>query len=291
MRARTLRRPILLALALTALGQYPAAAEAPHTIARQASVKSGFSTRLTPAYDAAVTAYFAAMTVQPDATRKALLANLIQGLEADGIWSKLDWFVICAAHDRQAGRINARNPSQQLTEQGTLSFTTDQGFTGDGTSSYLSYGTTFTASGTMTLTSATIGTWSSNIVSSRADIGTLTNSDIYIVAAKNPLSIAARLMGSSSLAGPSGAQISERHLTTTRTGSTATLLMEGVDVLQSTIAPDAAPPTSNGGLLLGRVQFSDHTINVGYSGAYLTDTEVGKLHARLATYLNAIGLP
>jgi len=290
MRTRILKRLILLTLALSALGQMPVVAQAPYTIARQASIKSGFSARLTSAYDPAVTAYFAAMTVQPDATRKALLAELIQGLEGDGVWSKLDWFVICAAHNEQAALINAKNPGQSLAKNGTISFATDRGFTGDGTSGYLSYGTTFTASGVMTLSSATIGAWASNINSTRADIGTF-NNNIYIVSSKYPLSISARLMGAVSIAAANGAQVTERHLTITRNGSAVTLLQAGSNIATATISPDAAPPNSNGGLLLGRAEYSDHTINVGYSCAYLTDIEVGKLHARLLTYLTAIGLP
>lgn len=291
MSARIARRLVLPALALTALGQNPAAAEAPHTIARQAALKSGFSTRLTAAFDPVVSKYFSKMSVQPDAARKKLIADLIQGLESDQVWSKLDWFVICAAHDEQAGLLNAVNPDQSLSENGGVTFTTDVGFNGNGTSAYLAYPTTFTATGTMTLTSATIGAWSSNLVSTRADIGTVGSTNVYLVTSSNSRSISGRLLGATGITPPVSAVASERHLTLSRTGSTLKLYEEGSLVATSTVAPDAAPPSANGALLAGRAQFSDHTVNVAYSGGSLTDTDVQNLHSRLAVFLSAIHLP
>jgi hypothetical protein len=89
-------------------------------------------------YDADAVLAFAAMTVQPDATRKGLYSDLIAGLKTDGVWTLLDWLVIPAAHDRQAGRLNLKQLTKSLTEFGgtldgtgaspNMLWTTDRGF-------------------------------------------------------------------------------------------------------------------------------------------------------------------
>lgn len=69
------------------------------------------ATGVTPTYDTDAAAYFAAMTVQPDATRKGLLNTLIVALKACGAWATYDFFYVGASHDAQAMRINAKNPA------------------------------------------------------------------------------------------------------------------------------------------------------------------------------------
>ncbi len=74
-------------------------------------------------------AYVAAMTVQPSNARKASIDTLIGNLKADGIWAKLDWFQLLAAHDAQAARINAINPAQIASLVGSPVFTKNRGYT------------------------------------------------------------------------------------------------------------------------------------------------------------------
>jgi hypothetical protein len=81
-------------------------------------------------YDADAQAYFAAMTASPDADRKALLDALIAGLKADGVWAKLDWISLFAAHDAQAARLNAKYPAQAFSVVGAPAFVADGGYTG-----------------------------------------------------------------------------------------------------------------------------------------------------------------
>lgn len=85
-------------------------------------------------------AFLAAMTVQPSPARKAVYAKLINSLKASGVWAKLDWLNLMAAHDEQAGRINAVNPAQVAVAANSPVFTVDRGFTGDGVAAYLDTG-------------------------------------------------------------------------------------------------------------------------------------------------------
>lgn len=70
-------------------------------------------------YSTEAEAYFAAMTAQPNTTRKNLLAAMIDGIVADGDWSSLDWLMV-ASHDAQAFRVNARNPAKVASEVATV---------------------------------------------------------------------------------------------------------------------------------------------------------------------------
>jgi hypothetical protein len=83
--------------------------------------------------------YFNRMTVAPSSARAALINALILGLQADGLWEKIDGIGLCKAHDRQAGRLNLRKGNWELSEVDTpnLTFVTDGYFQGNGTSSYL----------------------------------------------------------------------------------------------------------------------------------------------------------
>lgn len=87
-----------------------------------------------------VSALVAAMTVAPSAGRRDLYAALIDGLKADDIWDHLDWLTIFAAHDAQAARLNIRYPGKSAAIGGTVTFTADRGFTGDGATGGIDFG-------------------------------------------------------------------------------------------------------------------------------------------------------
>tara|TARA_R110002020_G_C16034348_1_gene753176 strand:+ start:83 stop:778 length:696 start_codon:yes stop_codon:yes gene_type:complete len=46
------------------------------------------------------------MTVPPSTARETAICELVTGLKADGIWSKLDLLYVMAAHDMQAASLN-----------------------------------------------------------------------------------------------------------------------------------------------------------------------------------------
>lgn len=117
----------------------------------------------TGSYSAEAQAVFAAMTTPPDSTRKSLIDACIVGLKSDGVWSLLDALQVYAAADSQAARVDWILPSRIATLTNAPTFTTDRGFTTDGTSNFLdtlfnpSTGTNFLQN------SASFGVWSRTI--------------------------------------------------------------------------------------------------------------------------------
>ena len=88
--------------------------------------------------DSGTRALRAAMTVPPPPGRLWVIDQTIRQLKQHGIWQKLDLFYVLAAHDAQAARLNWKNPSlYACTEVNSPTFTKDQGYAGNGTTSYL----------------------------------------------------------------------------------------------------------------------------------------------------------
>jgi hypothetical protein len=83
------------------------------------------------------------MTTPPDATNAGYQDTLVKALKTAGVWSLADVIYVTAIHTNGGGEayINWKNPgTHDLTDPGSTSptFTAYQGFTGDGTSDYLS---------------------------------------------------------------------------------------------------------------------------------------------------------
>ncbi|RTE91924.1 hypothetical protein [Bradyrhizobium sp. LVM 105] len=119
----------------------------------------------------------AAFSPAPTNARKALIDNLVGGLKSAGIWSALDLFYVTAAAASQNGRVNWKNPGTfDLIEVSSPTFAADQGYTGNGSSSYLRTQYTPSTNGVnFTLNSASAWAWSrTNLASAGADLGNAT---------------------------------------------------------------------------------------------------------------------
>lgn len=113
------------------------------------------------ALDPAAVALFAAMNVQPSSARKALINNAISSLKSFGVWSTKDLIYATAAHDSQAGLLNWKNPgTNTITAVNSPTFTTDRGYTSDGSTSYLNTGIAPSALTQFTQNSANVNVWS-----------------------------------------------------------------------------------------------------------------------------------
>ena len=100
-----------------------------------------FRRMMSPSYLPEAKALFSAMTLQPSGARKSLIDRTIRSLKAGGVWSALDALYVTAAHDEQAAKINWKDPgTYDLTAVNSPTFTTDRGFAGDGSTSYLKTG-------------------------------------------------------------------------------------------------------------------------------------------------------
>lgn len=243
-----------------------------------------------PSYDPAATAYFDAMTVQPNATRKGLINDLITGLKADGVWALLDWLNLAAAHDEQAARINMINPAQIATSHGTVSFTVDRGATSDGSTGYWDTGVS-PATGTphYTQNNCHAGVWLGTDLSGvQVDIG---NARMFI-RARNGTAMQGNFQGgfahsgSGTLPGPT----SIGHSAFSRTASTTTEIYKdgagiatnataSIEVISNTITLMANSGSSH----------SPRRHQAGHWGASLTPAQMAALYGRFNTYMTAIG--
>lgn len=256
--------------------------------------------RATGGGDPDALAYFAAMSVQPDDTRKGLLNDLIVALKDDGLWSKLDWLQLLAAHDAQAGRINLRNPSQVAVAVNSPAFTADRGFAGDGATSYLNTGwnPTTASSPKFAQNDAHMGLWVGTNVSAagQVDIG---NSSSCAIISRNgaSLQVAANSLTTSTLSGIAtsvGHSLWARDGATTGAGYRDGVLLGTISTTSN--APANAPiligcrnGSTNGGAT--PVAHSTRRIAAAHWGSTLDATDAAALYAILSAYMTAIGAP
>lgn len=250
-------------------------------------------------YEAEATAYFAAMSVAPDDTRKGHLNTLIASLKTAGVWAKLDWLCIHAAHDEQAGRVNAVDPTEVATAVNSPTFTTDRGFTGNGSSSYLNSGWNPT-SGTHVFAqnSANIGVWGGTdvVATGQTELG-----NIYarLNSAYDATRISVATQNTGALVTPGGTPTSIGHLMGSRTGASALQYYKNGSAYGSalTTASIAVPNSpmlicaynTNTGGLAGPSQYTTRRIQATHWGAALDGTEAAALYNALSTYMTAVG--
>lgn len=236
-----------------------------------------------PVYDTDAQAYFNAMAVQPDATRKGLLNDLITGLKTDNVWSKILWMSI-ASHTAQAFRINMKTPAQVATEVNAPTYTVDQGYAGDGVSAYLETnvaGTALTATDTslfiLPRVQSAIRTGNIGYRAARHTLmhggSTLTQS--FLVSAATSLSTTNATNGQFACA--------------SRTGTSQTLqigtTVEDTDV----VSTDTLNNTNTIRILAASATFCTAQLSMAGFGLHLNNTDATNLRARVRTYLIAIG--
>ena len=264
---------------------------APALIASTALVRAPTVAAAAAGYDPEAQAAFDAMTVQPAAARKQLYSDLVAGLKTDGVWSKLDWLTILAAHDAQAARLNLRAPTKSLAAVNTPSFTTDRGYAGDALSSHLSFNEAFNATGNQyALNSATIGTWC-NLQGPKSGFRPLIGSSQSTRSYIRPNTAGngeARMNDSTSLnLGAAEAMTGSRFLT--RTGANARAYYRNGALSLSDTAVSNAIATGPAYLLRNGTEYADDRLAAAFTGGGITDAEAQAIHNRFSTFLTAIG--
>lgn len=248
-------------------------------------------------YSAEATALFAAMSVQPTTTRKGQIDALIVGLKSDGVWTKLDWLTVLAAHDAQAGRVNWVTPAQVASEVNAPTFEVDRGYTGNGTTSYLASGWTSAVVGAkMVLNNSSLFAWSRTDVNNtnQYDLGNARNQlNSRSLAAGGPVCRVNDGTGTGqTLASSIGLTVA------TRTDSANRSLYRNASLLGTNAQASVALGTSEMFILAQNNSVSPATVPANYStrqiavagwGSHLTADNVTALHTRLNTFLTAIG--
>jgi hypothetical protein len=232
--------------------------------------------------DADAEAYVAAMDVEPDDTRKGVIDDFFVGLKTDSLWAKIQWISLLAAHDAQAARINGKTPSEVASAVNSPTFTADQGYTGDGATSYLDTGIAGTA---VTATDGSLfifqNTESGN---SSATIG---NSGNLRIAGGSTAAHSIRIHTTASSTSTT-TSATDQFVIGCRSGTTQTIQVENTQEDSDTVG------TSSGGsanilMLTNSSTFSSVQLAVAGFGLAMTEADCDNLNTRIRTYLTAVG--
>lgn len=243
-------------------------------------------------YDADAVTYFAAMSVQPDATRRELLNDLIVGLKADSLWSLLDLLYLVAAHDAQAGRLNARIPgSYALATANSPTFTTDRGYAGDGTSSYLDTGfADNTGSVNWTQNSAAWGVYLNQQSGTSAAVGVSGSTSSRIIPRTSTNNMTVRIHGATEPIPPTVADGLGMSSGSRTSATSIAWYKNGAQTATNTSSASSAAVAGNVQLFRSSAGvFGAGRAAAMFLGAGLSDAQQAAIYSRIVTYLTAIG--
>jgi hypothetical protein len=237
--------------------------------------------------------------------RKTTVNNLIVGLKADGIWTKLDRLYILAAENTQSALTDLKG-LVLATANGPPTFVVDRGYTGTDGSGTVWIDTGFNpalAGGNYTQNSAHLSAWSnSNIATVSGGVITgldgstgLPASNVYPQYADGNAYF--RINDAANSAGTANAN-STGHYIANRTGASlsggykngslfATLNQASgalVNFAGVAICADHNSSPSYG-------QGSGHQITMQSIGGGLSATDASNFYNRLRTYMTAVGVP
>jgi hypothetical protein len=240
-------------------------------------------------FDSDALAAFAAMDVEPSDSRKLLYNDLIVSLKDAGVWSKLTWLCMFAAHDDQAGLVNLINPTLEAAV-GTVmpTFTTDRGFRGASPNRALTTGQASTTVMPNQATSATMfavlqeqSTASFSPCGYRANRGELKHGG-SVPPTTRVFSVASVSATTNSADG--------QFVAATRNGTTIAINVNGVQEGSATAAYDNLNVANEARFLSESLtSFTNGVQAVGGFGNFLTEAECLALRNACNTYLTSIG--
>jgi hypothetical protein len=248
-------------------------------------------------------AAFLARTSGLDSTHINAYTDLIDGLVADGIWSKLDMLHVYATQDSTTALLNLVSTSFNGTANGSPTFTADRGFTGTNGSSTIYINTGFNAttapSPNYIQDSAHISAWSVTNVGTSAnpmmgayDSGGNKESDLYPKYTDNNTYI--RVNAGGGLPGAANSDPTGHYLAS-RTGSTALSGYKNGSSLLSNTSASHAPANLNvytlGSNKDGTANGSPHQCAMASIGSGLSSTDITNFYDRLRTFMTAVGVP
>lgn len=247
-----------------------------------------------PDYSTEATAYFAAMSVQPDATRKGLINTLISGLKTDGVWTGFDIFKIEAAHDAQAARLNAVAPASNVSSAvNTPTFTTDRGYTGDGSTSYVNLNWAPSAGVQFTQSNASLAIYvnggPNNAIDAEASIGVVGS---LIVPRSAAGVVRGRLNAATTVNATGGTSATRLGLTVLDRNVSTTIYRDGAangTLTGASTTRSSSIMYQNGLNNSGLSNATTDRIALVFSGRSFNSTEQTAIYSRILTFLTAIG--
>jgi hypothetical protein len=247
---------------------------------------------------------FLLRTTGLDIAHMVAYSNLINGLVADGLWTKFDMLHIYATQDSTTALLNLISSSYNGTINGSPTFTADRGFRGAEGSSTIYIDTGFNPSSAsspkFTLNSAHISAWAVDNAapgySQYAIMGLAGSSADTLIIPRSQFGGDARFRINASTETLYVRATQDGYFLANRSASNALQgYIDGVSVVTSSVA--------SSGLINGTITtLSTNGIGTGHFGgphqcaaasigSSLTSGEVLALRNRLRTYMTAVGVP
>lgn len=231
------------------------------------------------------------MTFTAQGRRVQLIDRLIRTLDNQGIWSLLDVFYVQAAHDSAAAKLNWKgNAAYDLTAVNSPTFTVDQGFAGDGATSYLASTWAPNAGVNFTQNNAAMGFWSrtsgqqtNNAMGSGTGAG-------YLLKSRSTSDLLNYRLNDASTQTLGAVTDGSGLVAVERTGVNATQgYRNGVAIGAAGAATSAAPSSVALNFDRANSLFSAVQGAAIFAGASLGAAGQANLYAALQTYMTAVG--
>jgi hypothetical protein len=232
------------------------------------------------------------MSPAPDNARKIVINDLIVSLIADGIWAKLDVLWVLAAHDAQAARLNWKTPASfALTAVNSPTFTTDRGYAGNGTTSYLDTGWDPATNGSnYTQNNASFGLWSRTSGQSAVNLMGTGTANVCTIVSRNTSDQSSHRINTAGLGVGAASLDGSGFWHAERTASSASAIYKNGALEVAGAQTSAALSSSD--FNLGRVnttQFATTQFAAAFMGASFSSGERSAFYTALQTYMTAVG--
>jgi hypothetical protein len=242
----------------------------------------------TAEYQAVITRAVALGYTLPSASVQTKQNTFLAALKTSGVWNKLDVFY-CFAQDgsKEFATINWKSPSaNQCTLVNSPTWTSNQGFTGNGTSSYID--TNYQASGTgnYTLNNASRYAYIRTLIANRVIDGvdsSTANSTTTFVSANQRINQSGGNLSASFDYSTSGAGMKSIH----RTSSTSVTCYNDTTASSGLTATSTGLVTSNQCILRSLSGYGSHQISMYAMGASMI-SENSDFVSAFATYLSSL---
>jgi hypothetical protein len=234
---------------------------------------------------------FLARTSGLDSTHTTAYTTLICGLVTDGVWARLDILYVFATQDSTTALLNLTSTTYSATAVSSPTFTADQGYLGNGTTSYVDLGfkASTAASPKYVQDDAVIFAWMNNNISGYVQsIGEIVTSVSYITLSNADALYYIINGGGQARAAAIGTTAGFASIE--RSSSTATATYWNGSSLSTASLTSSAVPTQDFIVLGSAASFYALQASAAGGGKSLGSTLQTALYSRLATYRTAVGL-
>lgn len=247
--------------------------------------------RLSPPLRTPTRDLIARMDPPPSQDRAVVIDRLIGTLVDADIWSRLDTFLILAAHAPKVALLNWTGRRDGAIGGGAPVFVTDRGYWCDGLDDWVDTGMVPAAGNQFQRNSAMIGGWTrKDARNPAAPIGTITGSSLLINPRNTSNGSTGRLNGSTLV---NGGTVDSGYGFTAIDRSTSSRLRQIVSgrvAGSNGSATSAAPASATIGLGLTNDTYAEGQFCAFVAGGTLSDAQHQTLATALATYMRDVGV-